>query len=219
MTAQSLQAVLFDLDGTLVDSAPDMAGAAELLCAELGEPAPDAERITRVASRGARAILQQALPKHDEPAIEVLIPRFLEIYSQRMTELSRPYDGIPELLQLLQQRGIAWGIVTNKRGFLARPMVAQLGLDKDCSALVCGDCLPVAKPSPEPVLRACQIMAVAPGDVVFIGDDLRDIQAGRAAGTGTIAAAWGYLDGGDPYQWQADQVVADASGLRAALLL
>lgn len=219
MTRQRLQAVLFDLDGTLIDSAPDMAAAAAALCAELGQATPNAARITRVASRGARAILQQALPKSDAAAIEALVPRFLEIYAQRMTELSAPYDGIPELLELLRRRGIPWGIVTNKRGFLARPMVAQLGLDKACAALVSGDCLPVAKPAPEPVLLACEMMGVAPGSVVFIGDDLRDIQAGRAAGTATIAAAWGYLDGGDPYQWQADQVVAEATGLQAALAL
>lgn len=219
MTRQQTQAVLFDLDGTLVDSAPDMAGAAAMLCAELGQPAPDAERVTRVASRGARAILQQALPGLDGATTDALVPRFLEIYAQRMTELSGPYEGIPELLELLRERGIPWGIVTNKRGFLARPMVAQLGLDTACAALVSGDCLPVAKPSPEPVLRACEMMGVAPGNVVFIGDDLRDIQAGRAAGTATIAAAWGYLDGGDPHQWQADQVVAEATGLQAALAL
>lgn len=218
MTGQP-RAVLFDLDGTLVDSAPDMAAAALQLCAEHGQPQPDTSRITPVASRGARAILERAMPQVDPADIDGFIPRFLEIYAGRMTELSRPYDGIPELLELLRERGIAWGIVTNKAGFLTRPMIAQLGLDEHCAALVCGDCLAVAKPAPEPVLHACALIGVDPADVVFVGDDLRDIQAGRAAGTRTIGAAWGYLDGGDPHQWGADLVVSHASGLGAALAL
>lgn len=201
------RAVFFDLDGTLVDSAPDLIAAVQALCAELGAPAPDAEAVREVVSAGGRAMLRRGLPGADDAMIDQWLPRFLDLYSVAMTVHTRLYGGMDEVLARFAQLGIPWGIVTNKPGWLARPMLEQLGLDARSAALVSGDCLPVKKPDPAPVLRACELAGVDPEGCVFIGDDLRDIQAGRAAGLHTVAAAWGYLDGGDPHRWGADHVV------------
>jgi phosphoglycolate phosphatase len=112
------------------------------------------------------------------------------------------------VLDGFESRGIAWGVVTNKPGWLARPLLEQMRLHLRCAALVTGDCLSVRKPNPAPVLRACEIAGVEAFATAFVGDDLRDVLAGRAAGAVTVAAAWGYLDGGDPQAWGADHVVA-----------
>jgi len=202
------QAVLFDLDGTLVDSAPDLIGALQALCGELGEAAPDADAVRTVVSAGGRAMLRRGLPGLNEAAIEHHLPRFLALYAGRITQETQPYAGVVELLDRLERDRIAWGIVTNKPGWLARPLVERLGWAGRCATLVSGDCLPTRKPDPEPVLHACKQAGAEPARTWFVGDDLRDIQAGRAAGARTFAAAWGYLDGGDPAAWQADVVVA-----------
>jgi len=211
------RAVLFDLDGTLVDSAPDLIAAVQALCNELGAPPPDAERVREVVSAGGRAMLRRGLPGADEAMIDQWLPRFLDIYSVNMVQHTRLYDGMDAVLQSFESRGIAWGVVTNKAGWLARPMLEQLHLSARCAALVTGDCLSVRKPDPAPVLRACELAGAEAFATVFVGDDLRDVQAGRAAGTLTIAAAWGYLDGGDPHAWGADLVVDTPSGLPRAL--
>ncbi|GAA0705132.1 HAD-IA family hydrolase [Dokdonella soli] len=211
------RAVLFDLDGTLVDSAPDLVAAVQALCVELGAPPPDADAVRKVVSAGGRAMLRKGLPGADDAMIDQWLARFLDIYSVKMAVHTRLYDGMAEVLDLFESRGIAWGIVTNKPGWLARPMLAQMAFHTGCAALVTGDCLPVRKPDPAPVLRACELVGVDASSCVFVGDDLRDVQAGRAAGARTIAAAWGYLDGGDPHAWGADHVVDVPSGLPAAL--
>jgi phosphoglycolate phosphatase len=211
------RAVLFDLDGTLVDSAPDLIAAVTALCHELGAPPPDADRVREVVSAGGRAMLRRGLPGADEAMIDQFLPRFLDIYSVNMVEHTRLYDGMKDVLEGFESRGIAWGVVTNKPGWLARPMLEQMGLHVRCAAIVTGDCLNVRKPDPAPVLRACELAGVEAFATAFVGDDLRDVQAGRSAGTTTVAAAWGYLDGGDPNAWGADLVVAAPSGLPAAL--
>jgi phosphoglycolate phosphatase len=211
------RAVFFDLDGTLVDSAPDLVAAVQTLCAELGAPSPDVAAVRKVVSAGGRAMLRQGLAGADDAMIDQWLPRFLDIYSVAMTVHTRLYDGMADVLDLLAARGIAWGIVTNKPGWLARPMLAQMDFHRASVALVTGDCLPVRKPDPAPVLFACAQAGIDPSRAVMIGDDLRDVQAGRAAGTRTIAAAWGYLDGGDPHAWGADDVVSTPLGLLAPL--
>ncbi len=210
-------AVFFDLDGTLVDSAPDLIAAVRALCVELGAPEPDDEAVRKVVSAGGRAMLRRGLPGADDPMIDQWLPRFLDLYAIKMVVHTRLYDGMADVLDLLQSRGIAWGIVTNKPGWLARPMLAQMTFHQGCAALVTGDCLPVRKPDPAPLLLACELTGIDPVRCVFVGDDLRDVQAGRAAGAHTIAAAWGYLDGGDPHAWGADMVVDTPHGLPAAL--
>ena len=213
----ALRAVLFDLDGTLVDSAPDLVAAVETLCREIGAPPPDQDTVRQAVSAGGRAMLLRGLPGLDEVAIERHLPRFLHLYSLNMAQHTRLYDGMAEVLERLESRGIAWGIVTNKPGWLTRPLLDELDLARRCAALVSGDCLPVRKPDPAPVLHACAMLGIDAGACSFVGDDLRDIQAGRAAGTHTVAAAWGYLDGRDPQTWDADRVVMQPSGLLPAL--
>lgn len=210
-------AVFFDLDGTLVDSAPDLVVAVEALCAELGRAPPDRVAVRRVVSAGGRAMLREGLPGIDEADIEALLPRFLELYSRAMTHQTRLFDGMQGVLDRLQDGAIPWGIVTNKPGWLARPMLDAMPFYAGCAVLVTGDCLPVRKPDPAPVLHACALMGVATAASVLVGDDLRDVQAGRAAGVATIAAAWGYLDGGDPSAWDADCIVNRPDALPAAL--
>ncbi len=211
------RAVFFDLDGTLVDSAPDLVAAVSALCRELGAPPPDAEAVRKVVSTGGRAMLRKGLPGADDAMIEQWLPRFLDLYSVNMVQHTRLYDGMPEVLELLESRGIVWGIVTNKPGWLARPMLEQMDLRVRCAALVTGDCLAVKKPDPAPVLYACELAGIDVATIAFVGDDLRDVQAGRDAGAHTIAAAWGYLDGGDPHAWGADQVLLRPRDLPAAL--
>jgi N-acetyl-D-muramate 6-phosphate phosphatase len=211
------RAVLFDLDGTLVDSAPDLIAAVAALCHELGAPAPDPARVREVVSAGGRAMLRRGLPGADETMIEQWLPRFLDIYAANMVEHTRLYDGMDEVLRGFEADGIAWGVVTNKPGWLARPLLERMHLDSRCAALVTGDCLAVRKPDPAPVLRACELAGVEAFATAFVGDDLRDVQAGRAAGTLTVAAAWGYLDGGDPRAWGATHVVDTPSALPRAL--
>ncbi|MBN8727611.1 MAG: HAD-IA family hydrolase [Xanthomonadales bacterium] len=210
-------AVFFDLDGTLLDSAPDLIVAVERLAAELAAPPPDAEAIRRVVSAGGRAMLRVGLPGVGEERIDELLPRFLDIYSRSMTFHTRLFEGMPEVLARLEGQGVPWGIVTNKPGWLARPMLAEMDFFAGCAALVTGDCLPVRKPDPAPLHLACELAGVAAAQCVFVGDDLRDIQAGHGARMPTIAAAWGYLDGGDPAAWGADGIVGQPVDLVAAL--
>ncbi len=209
--------VFFDLDGTLVDSAPDLIAAVQALCVELGEPPPDPDAVREVVSAGGRAMLRRGLPDADDAMIERWLPRFLDLYSVNMLEHTRLYEGMAEVLAAFESDGIPWGVVTNKPGWLARPLLQQMGLEARCAAFVSGDCLPVRKPDPAPVLHACALAGVEAQGSVFVGDDLRDVQAGRAAGLVTVAAAWGYLDGGDPHAWGADLVVAAPRGLLTAL--
>jgi 2-phosphoglycolate phosphatase len=211
------RAVFFDLDGTLVDSAPDLIAAVEALCNELGAPPPDAARVREVVSAGGRAMLRRGLPGADEVMIDQWLPRFLDLYSVNMVQHTRLYAGMDGVLRDFESRGIQWGVVTNKPGWLARPLLEQMKLDGRCAALVTGDCLSVRKPDPAPVLRACEIAGVEAFATAFVGDDLRDVLAGRAAGAVTVAAAWGYLDGGDPHSWGADHVVDAPAGLPRAL--
>lgn len=214
-----LDAMLFDLDGTLVDSAPDLIAAMNRLLAEHGAAPADMSKISAAVSKGGRAMLRRGFPDADEVRIDRLLPRFLDLYAEAIAEHTRLYDGIERLLAAIETRGARWGIVTNKPGWLARALVAKLGLDARCCALVSGDCLPVKKPDPAPVLRACALAGIVPARCAYVGDDCRDITAGRAAGMLTIAAGWGYLDGEDPCNWNADLVAASPRELLVALRL
>lgn len=214
---QPLRAVLFDLDGTLIDSAPDLVAAVQALCIELGAPQADAQAVRRVVSAGGRAMLRTGLAGADEAMIDQWLPRFLDLYSVAMTQHTRLYDGMAEALATLDSRGIAWGIVTNKPGWLAQPLLAQMEFFAGSRVLVAGDTLPQRKPDPAPVLHACAALDVAPGQAVMVGDDIRDVLAGNAAGTRTLVAGWGYLDGEPPAGWNADGIVATPHELVAAL--
>nr|WP_225561748.1 phosphoglycolate phosphatase [Rhodanobacter sp. DHB23] len=216
-----IEAVLFDLDGTLLDSAPDLHAALVAYCAEAGAPAPDYAAVREVVSRGSRAILRCAFDE-DDAALLARMPRYLELYQGMLATHTRPFDGIAPLLEGIEARGQRWGIVTNKPGFLTEELIARMDWDLRASAVVCGDTLPVKKPDPEPVLLACEHARAEPARCVFVGDDARDVEAGRAAGLYTVAVRWGYLDGGDPDGWGADAVVdhprqlAELLGLQVA---
>jgi phosphoglycolate phosphatase len=211
--------VFFDLDGTLLDSAPGLHVALQMYCRELGVPAPAYAGVRQVVSRGARAVLRTAFPQADDTAIGALGPRYLDLYAGVMGAHTRFFDGVESLLAALQIAGIPWGVVTNKPGFLTDPLLAQLGLVTRAAAVVSGDTLATRKPDPAPVLHACALAGVDAATAVFVGDDLRDVQAGRAAGLYAVAAAWGYLDGGDPRAWEADAVVDTPQQLTRLLAL
>lgn len=212
-------AVLFDLDGTLVDSAPDLVVAMRRLRGELGESDIDLARVGAVVSKGGRAMLRQGFPDADEARIEALLPRFLTLYSEAIATHSRTFPGVDEVLSTLEVCGIRWGVVTNKPGWLASALLRALALDQRCAALVAGDTLPQRKPQPEPILHACALAGAEPAHSVYVGDDLRDMQAGRNAGTLAIAAGWGYLNGEDPQAWGADAVATTPRDLLQILSL
>ncbi|MEO7065580.1 MAG: phosphoglycolate phosphatase [Rhodanobacter sp.] len=202
-----IQAVLFDLDGTLLDSAADLYSALCVQCAEEDVTPPPFAPVRAVVSRGARAVLRCAFAERGEAALVALMPRYLELYQQGMAQQTRAFDGVGALLSQIEERGLRWGIVTNKAGYLADELVNRIGWTDRASAVVAGDTLAVKKPDPAPVLLACERAGVIPAQCLFVGDDQRDIQAGNAAGLYTVAVSWGYLDGGDPHEWNADAVV------------
>ena len=216
---QNIQGVLFDLDGTLLDSAPDLYAALVAQCAEEGIAPPPYPPVREVVSRGARAVLRCAFAERGEAALEALTPRYLQLYQDVMAQQTQAFDGVDDLLARIEAHGLRWGIVTNKAAFLTDELVSRIGWASRASAVVSGDTLPVKKPDPAPVLLACERAGVEPAHCLFVGDDLRDIQAGAAAGLYTVAVSWGYLDGGDPYAWGADKVLAHPAELAALLQL
>jgi phosphoglycolate phosphatase len=206
----TIHAVLFDLDGTLADTAPDLAGALNRLLAEHGRGPVPLERARPVTSSGARGMLRIGFGiEPQDPRYEGLKARFLDLYAERVCRETRLFDGVGELLAALESRGVAWGVVTNKPERFTVPLLEALELRARASCIVGGDTTERAKPHPDPLLHAVQALRVAPARCLYVGDDLRDVQAARAAGMPVIAVAYGYLgDDGDPVGWGADAVVA-----------
>lgn len=215
----TLQGVLFDLDGTLLDSARDLYAALLIQCAEEKVSPPPYEPVRAVVSSGSRAMLRQAFADRGEAAIELLVPRFLALYQQVIANDTHAFDGVDELLAGIEASGLRWGIVTNKPGFLTDELVQHIGWDRRAATVISGDTLPVKKPDPAPVLLACKQAGIDPAAGVFVGDDRRDILAGAAAGMFTVAVSWGYLDGGNPHEWGADAVFDHPSELAELLQL
>ena len=213
----SIQGVLFDLDGTLLDSAPDLYAALQMQCAEEATAPPPYAPVREVVSRGARAVLRCAFAERGDAALDILLPRYLELYRQVMAQATRPFDGIDALLDAIEAQGLRWGIVTNKAGFLTDELLQRIGWNSRAHAVVSGDTLPVKKPDPAPVLLACRQAGLDPARCLFVGDDRRDVLAGAAAGLYTVAVTWGYLDGGDPHEWNADTVLDTPAQLIAML--
>jgi phosphoglycolate phosphatase len=198
------RAILFDLDGTLADTAPDLAGAMNRLRIGRGLAPTPYEQLRPVASAGARGLIGAAFGlKPGDDSYEELRVEFLDNYAAALAVESRLFDGVPALLQGLLERGVSWGIVTNKAARFTELLVPQIGL-QEASCVVSGDTTPHSKPHPEPLLEAARRLALAPQECWYVGDDLRDIQAGRAAGMTTIAAAWGYCGNAEPVVWGAD---------------
>ena len=197
-----IKAVLFDLDGTLLDSAPDLVASLNWVRGTENLPPLPLSEISRYASKGAVGLLKAGMPESNEELLESRRLRFLDHYAENSFNHSRLYDGIPELLDFLGQAGIPWGIVTNKIESLTLPIIAAAELQDTVSCIVCGDTLIESKPHPAPVSLACGMLDVAPAETLFVGDDIRDIQAGKAAGTQTAAVYYGY----GSYELTGDQV-------------
>ena len=202
---------LFDLDGTLLDSAPDFVATLSILRARHGLPPLAPERIRPHVSRGARAMILAAFPDHDDAAREALVQPFLDIYRGELSKHGAPFEGVEAMLMAIEDAGCRWGIVTNKPEALARALMPLLGWESRCAVLVGGDTLPTRKPDPAPLLHAARLAGVDPADCAYVGDDARDIVAAQAAGMPSVVALWGYrLDDDEPVAWQGD-VMADAA--------
>ncbi len=203
----STSAVLFDFDGTLADTAADLSRALNRLRSARGLAELPLERLRPHASSGARGLIEAGLGIFpDHPEFRPLRESFLRHYADAICVDTRLFPGMDELLAALEARGLRWGIVTNKSTNLTRMIVKALKLEQRTSCVVCGDTTPHLKPNPASLLHAAKELALAPGDCVYLGDDLRDIQAARSAGMRSVAVEWGYgvgLPG-----WQADAVIA-----------
>ncbi len=218
MSPHAIEAVLFDLDGTLIDTAPDLTGALDELMAENGlSPLP--YDLTRgYASHGSNGLVRLGFPGIEGDALESLRARFLDLYAARLDRESRLFAGCETLLAALERGGRRWGIVTNKPAFLTTPLVAALGLDRRAGCVISGDTLPERKPHPAPLLHAAALIGIDPARCLYIGDAERDIQSARAAGMPVIVARYGYLGpDDDPQAWQADGAVDDPRDVLAWL--
>ena len=216
-----LRAVLFDLDGTLVDSAPDLAGAAnDMRTARSLEPLGYRD-LRRMAGSGARGMLARAFDiAPGQPGYEALRDEFHDRYEQRMLRETALFAAALQVLEGLEQHGLAWGIVTNKALRFASPLASALGLWPRARVLVAGDSTPHTKPHPAPLLEAARQLALPVACCTYVGDDHRDMRAARAAGMGAIAAAWGYLgEGAQPHDWGADAVLDSPDALLQLLKL
>lgn len=214
-----LHAVLFDMDGTLLDTAPDFIAVAQAMRQARGLPRVPDQQIRDVVSGGARAMVLSAFdvdPASDE--FEVLRLEFLDRYQEHCAVESQLYDGMAQLLSEIEEADLLWGVVTNKPLRFAEPIMHQLGLSSRSAVLVCPDHVSRSKPDPEPMLLACSQLGLPPASTLFVGDDLRDIESGRAAGSRTAAVRYGYIHpDDDPDQWGADLVVSHPLELRAVL--
>lgn len=211
-----LDSVLFDLDGTLLDTVDDFLAIIHSMRQDRGLADSPLHLIRSTVSDGSAGMLCAAFsitPEHDK--FGELRDDFLERYQRQLAVHTRPFPGIPELLDWLDAEGLPWGVVTNKLSRFSIPLLEATGLAGRCASLVCPDQVKHGKPHPEPLLKACTEIGVDPARSVFVGDHLRDIQAGRAAGMRTVAALYGYLpEGDDPQQWNANYSIENAAALR-----
>ena len=189
-----IKAVLFDLDGTLLDSAPDLVATLNHLRAGLGLSALPVDDLRHFVSRGAIGLIKAGMPPCDDETLAAWRSSFLDHYQENSFVHSRPFDGIELVLSELADRGIPWGIVTNKMEYLTRPILEKAGWSSLVSAVICGDTVTHSKPHPEPVLTACKMIGVNPESTLMVGDDLRDVEAGKSAGSRTAFVLYGYGD-------------------------
>ena len=212
--ASRFDAVLFDLDGTLIDTAPDMIAALNLLCGQEGlDPLPYATARTQV-SHGSSGLVSLAFPTVAGEAFERLRERFLALYYDRIAVDTQLFEGCEAVLQALETQGKPWGIVTNKPAFLTTPLVEALALATRAGCVVSGDTLPQRKPHPAPLLHAAGLIGIDPLRCLYVGDAQRDIQSARAAGMTVLIARYGYLGPtDDPASWAADGEIASPLGL------
>ena len=212
-------AVLFDLDGTLVDTAPDMVAVLQELQRAHGVQPVDYELGRSYVSNGALGLLGLGFPGIEHTVGSALHTAYLERYALRVCEASVLFPGLADLLEALEAAGLPWGVVTNKPAYLTDPLLDRLALGARSACTVSGDTLPQRKPDPAPLLHACELAGLLPQNTVYVGDASRDIQAGQNAGMATVAAAYGYITpGDDPRSWGADRVAADTAELAQILL-
>ncbi len=226
-----IQAVLFDLDGTLIDTAPDFIRIIRLMCAKHNHPAPTEVAIREQVSAGARAMVKLMFGEKfadvadTDATLLAYRQEFLDLYEADICVDSQLFEGLDALLIALERRGLPWGIVTNKPRYLAESLLAKLQLDSRCSVLVCPDDVTHTKPDPEPMHLAVSRLNAAGFSVtadacIYVGDHIRDIQAGNAAGMTTVIAGFGYVppEDSDLASWGADKIVATSQELSAYLL-
>jgi phosphoglycolate phosphatase len=211
------RAILFDLDGTLADTAPDLAAAVNLLRTARGLTPTDYAILRPTASAGARGMIGASFGlKPEDQGYDELREGFFANYAAAMAVHSGLFDGITELLAGIEAAGLQWGIVTNKPKRFTDPLLPQIGL-AHAACSISGDTTPHAKPHPAPLLEAARRLDLAPEQCWYVGDDLRDIQAGKAAGMLTIGCGWGYCGPAEPQHWQADYVFQQPPELLALL--
>ena len=215
MSTHGFAAVLFDLDGTLIDTAPDFHWVINALLKEEGKPEVSYAFIRQYVSNGARAMVEAAFNfAEGEAEFSRLHARMLDIYLSHLAVNSQLFEGLDTCLAYLEQQQIPWGIVTNKPELYTTPLLDGLGLTKRCSTTICPDHVTHKKPDPEALYLACREINVAPSECIYVGDHIRDIQAGQRAGMTTVAASYGYLDTDEDIQsWQADHIIDDSTAL------
>ncbi len=206
-------ALLFDLDGTLIDTAPDFVSVLNQMLVSHGKQELPQSVIRQQVSNGARALTQLGFgDEASNTQFQSLLDELLDRYVDHIAVYSRLFDGLEECLQKVEQYGIPWGIVTNKPSRFTEPLLHQLNLSERCSVTICPDHVTHKKPHPEPIYLACKKLGIEPSHAIYVGDHGRDIEAGNNAGSFTIAAGWGYLnESEDPSQWNADKLCQDVS--------
>ncbi|MCG5515991.1 MULTISPECIES: HAD family hydrolase [unclassified Ectothiorhodospira] len=200
-----MRTILFDLDGTLADTAPDLYHALHCLQRERGLTPLPFEQVRDQVSHGTSALVTLGFPEAAGAVFDGLRERFIEIYMAHIHRESRLFPGMDEVLEAIESRGMNWGVVTNKPAFLTDPLLRSMGLYDRAATVISGDTTAECKPHPMPMLLACEQSGSTPGQCLYIGDALRDIQAGRAAGMRTLVARYGYIDAAQsPETWGAD---------------
>ena len=209
-----IKAVLFDLDGTLADTAPDLSYALNRVREARGLPPLPLSAVRPYASHGARGLIGVGFNvQPDEPGYGALRDEFLAIYADNLCRESRLFAGLPELLDRLEARELRWGVVTNKQERFALPLLELLKVRSRAACVIGGDTTGKIKPHPEPLLAASRVIGLAPESCMYVGDDLRDVEAGQAAGMKTVVAMWGYLNGQHPERWNADWMIEEPQDL------
>ncbi|THB71016.1 MAG: HAD family hydrolase [Gammaproteobacteria bacterium] len=205
----NIESVLFDLDGTLLDTAPDMVDAINILRSELGLDPKPYEHLRNTVSHGGAALIRKGLDIQDEhPEFQNYLDKFLNLYRQNIANKTNYFAGMEQVLTKLEDSNIQWGIVTNKPHWLTSELVGKLNISERTSCIVSGDTLEQRKPHPAPLLHACELLNVDPTKTIYVGDAQRDIEAGNNASMHTFIAMFGYIDEEDhPEQWNADGII------------